>query len=51
MTVEQLLANISSREISEWMAFFRVENERYEQEKETSTKNAEAEARARKQGR
>lgn len=27
MTVRQLLANTDSRELSEWMAYFQVENE------------------------
>ena len=27
MTVRQLLANLDSRELSEWMAFFEIENE------------------------
>lgn len=30
MTVAQLLANADSREISEWMAYFRVDRERHE---------------------
>jgi len=39
MTVQTLLATTSSREIAEWQAFFRVENERQdEQQKEAEAK-------------
>ncbi len=51
MTVQQLLDNLSSAELSEWMAFFRVENEEAEHEGEVRTKDREAKERARKQGR
>ncbi len=51
MTVGEMLDKMTSEEITEWMAFFKVENEERKQEQETGTKNAEAEARARKQGR
>jgi hypothetical protein len=30
MTVRQLLASLDSRELAEWMAFFRIERDRME---------------------
>lgn len=33
MTVQQLLANTDSKELSEWQAFFKLENKRFEEEK------------------
>jgi len=39
MTVQTLLATVTSREISEWQAFFKLENERHdEQQKEAEAK-------------
>ena len=50
MTVNQLLSDTSSAELSEWMAYFIVENEETEICAEESKKKAEAEARAKRGG-
>ena len=33
MTLTQLLANTTSRELTEWQAYFRLENEKHEESK------------------
>lgn len=38
MTVRQMLNNLDSRELSEWMAYFRIENEPKKQEKKDEEK-------------
>jgi hypothetical protein len=37
MTVRQLLTNLDSRELSEWMAFFEIENENVKNDKPNET--------------
>jgi hypothetical protein len=44
MTVRQLLTNADSRELSEWMAYFEIENEKLKSGKgaeDNNTKNVE----------
>lgn len=44
MTVGQLLANISSRELAEWQAYFRVENKRHEAARKKGKKDGKVTA-------
>jgi len=37
MTVKQLLENLDSRELSEWGAFFKIENEDLEEKRNTKS--------------
>jgi len=39
MTVRQLLRNMDSVEISEWQAYFQIENEKYDPEKKKGDLN------------
>lgn len=38
MTVRQLLTNLDSRELSEWMAYFNIENEQADGKGDIDTK-------------
>ncbi len=50
MTKQQLLNNISSEEITEWAAYFKVIGEESETDKDRAKKERDAHERARKQG-
>lgn len=48
MTKSQLLSATTSRELSEWQAYFQVLKEEQDEEQDVSQKMKESEARARK---
>lgn len=50
MTKKELLKNISSEELTEWAAYFKVIDEEHETDKDKRKKERDAHERAKRQG-